>query len=275
MTEQENTTITTESNETVTTATESEVANTTESTSNAEQTAQPPATEQKAEEAKPEVKESAKETPKTTGFERRIGQLTSEKHEERRKRQAAEALLAEVTTNTGDGKAGEGDKVLTQADVERLADIKAAQKVAADNSKRKEEAFNDVCAQVYKSGAEEYSDFDDKLKTLGLMGSVDNDFLSIVTELPQPARILHYLGDNPEEAERILALPPVKQGIELARLETKVSKAKQVTVSNAPEPINPIGGSGSSTKSFGTKYYDGMPDDEYLAYRKNIGIGAR
>ncbi len=56
--------------------------------------------------------------------------------------------------------------------------------------------------------------------------------------------IMYFLAKNPDEAERISLLPPVKQVKEIARLELKLVDAPspKPSISKVPDPINPVGG---------------------------------
>jgi hypothetical protein len=58
------------------------------------------------------------------------------------------------------------------------------------------------------------------------------------------ARIAYHLAKNPEEAERIAALPASRQAVEIGKLEMKLSspEAQPKKPSKAPEPITPLGG---------------------------------
>jgi len=67
----------------------------------------------------------------------------------------------------------------------------------------------------------------------------------------QEHKVLKWLSDNLDEAERIQGLTPAKQGAAIAKISAKVSAPKPV--SNAPPPIKTVGG--------GTKGTDGPVKD--------------
>lgn len=60
-----------------------------------------------------------------------------------------------------------------------------------------------------------------------------------LTVSEQPAALADFLGRNLAEAARIAAMPPVQQGFELARLETRL--ASQPRTTNAPPPVPTVG----------------------------------
>jgi len=55
--------------------------------------------------------------------------------------------------------------------------------------------------------------------------------------------VAFHLGSNLDEAQRIFALPPVQRARELTKLEFQVEALKPKLVSDAPDPIKPLGGS--------------------------------
>lgn len=74
--------------------------------------------------------------------------------------------------------------------------------------------------------------------------------------------VAYFLGSNLDEAQRIFALSPVQRARELTKLEFQVEALKPKLVSDAPDPIKPLGGSETVTPDM-----DKMPVDEWLALR--------
>jgi hypothetical protein len=179
------------------------------------------------------VTEQATEEPESTPdepkrkpwFQERIDQLTREKYDERRAREAVEKTLA-------DYNAGRTDDTVPK-DVDRLVAQRAQEIV-------RETAFNDKCNEVYSSGKSEFSDFDDTLGNFRMLGGLTPDLIEAVTQLPDAHKVLYALGQNMDEAARVLSLPPVPMAMALARLSMSGPKSKPV--SNAPPPIRPIDG---------------------------------
>lgn len=89
-------------------------------------------------------------------------------------------------------------------------------------------------------------------------------FIEAVLDTDKPAELLHYLGNNPEEAAAFAGLSPAQIGRRLAKLESSlVGKAK---ASNAPAPIQTIGGNRGKTSELGA-----LSMDDYVAARKKQG----
>lgn len=168
--------------------------------------------------------------PKSDWAQRRIDQLTREKYEERRQREAVEAQLRQYqpqqtndTTQTARHGAMGAEDVRT-----------AAQELV------KQERFDEACNKTFDAGKKDFPDFEQSLRTFGMLGGASQDFLEMVTDMDGGHKVIHHLGSNPEEAERVLSLSPLRMARELARIESQVSKAPPI--SRAPPPITPVGG---------------------------------
>ncbi len=100
--------------------------------------------------------------------------------------------------------------------------------------------------------------------------------LAEIVESPQSPELIYYLATNPQEADRLNALPLNQQIKEIGKLEVKLapSSDSQSTetkeevpvkrVSQAPEPIAPVGGKGSNVKDESQ-----MSDKEWLEHENN------
>lgn len=178
----------------------------------------------------PQAEEKQDDRPKhKPWFQERIDQLTREKYDARREADAAIAKLDEFQR----GIQPEGDKTVPQSEIDRIASQRAEELVKAKD-------FNAKCDAIYSSGKDDFPDFDDKISNFRMLGGLPQPFLEAVTDLPDAQKVLYHLGDNLDDAARILNLPPMRMALELAKLSQAPVKAKPV--SNAPPPIRPIDG---------------------------------
>lgn len=76
--------------------------------------------------------------------------------------------------------------------------------------------------------------------------------MQYVMESDQGPRLAYHLAKNPQEADRIAQLSPIRAIAELGKLEVRLekpakqeSKAEQLAVSKAPSPIKPLGSDGT------------------------------
>jgi hypothetical protein len=203
----------------------------TASTEQAQQPAQEVSTEPGAGQTAVETTEQPQQDkPKNDWVQRRIDQLTREKHEEKRQREALEQQLRQYQQPADN----------SQQPPQRQM---SADEVRAEAKRLiQQEKFDDACNKVFDAGKSEFQDWDSSLRTFQMLGGASPDFLEAITAMDAGHKVLHHLGQNPEVAERVLSLPPLRMALELARLESTVGQAKPKPVSNAPAPINPIGG---------------------------------
>jgi hypothetical protein len=210
----------------------------------------------------------SKDAPKRkNGRQRKIDKLSKAKSlaEQERdywKEQAMKAAPKEEPkidkrAEAADGKPDVNDFETYEAFHEALTDWKIEQKEKAYASKQKEtqlktehqkqmDSFKEKSAEFKKAN----KDFDDVLE------SVDDVPLPIVVQqvlLKSGPELAYALAKNREEMERICALSPIDAAEALgefkAKFLSKETPKKQTT--KAPNPINPVGGSGSAntTKS--------------------------
>jgi hypothetical protein len=184
--------------------------------------------------------------PKSDWVQRRIDQLVKEKHEATRRAEDAESRLRQSETPTEPAQ-----QSMSRTEIE-----KAAEQLV------KQREFDSACNKVFEAGKSEFSDFEDSLKTFSMLGGAPRDFLETLTALDNGHKVLRHLGNNPELAEKLLNLSPVKQAVELAKLDN--SLASQVkTQTKAPPPINPLGG-----KSVSVDPSEFKTTAEYIEWRR-------
>jgi hypothetical protein len=211
------------------------------------ETAENEAPETVTEQAPEEPEEEAPKPKHKPWFQERIDQLTREKHDERRNREALEARLSALEADPAAPK--------PVADVDALAAKKAEQIV-------QQRQFDDKCNEVYNTGKQEFSDFDETIANFSMLGGIPVPVLEAVNQLPDSHKILYSLGQNMDEATRILNLAPVPMALALAKLS--MSPVKTKPVSNAPPPIRTIDGS-----TRGEKDPEKMSMDEWMKWRED------
>ena len=188
-----------------------------------EQPASPP-------EGETETEQKPKQTP---WFQRRIDELTREKYEYKRQAEARAETLRKIQ---------QGTPAPEQATQPPAGFVPASEveKIAARVVE--ERAFVDACNSIHDAGAAAHPDFDDAVANYKMLGEMPKSFLDAITTLGKEAgaKVYYDLGMNPDEASRILQLPPVRMAMELQRMAT--AAPKPIPVSKAPPPIAPIRG---------------------------------
>lgn len=187
---------------------------------------------------------------KTPWFQKRINDVTREKHEAKRLADEAQqqaAYYRDMAERLQNGETIERPNV----DVETLVQQKAAQMMA-------ERQFNDSCNKVYEQGKAEFPNFDQAVSNLQLVGA-SRDFLALIADSEAGAKLINHLGTDLDEAARLTSLPPLQMARELTKLEFKLSQPKTKPVSKAPAPITPVGGNASDSG-----LSDDLPIDEWV-----------
>ena len=184
---------------------------------------------------------------------------------------AAETLLASagrVVANP-DGTAPEvapapvvtpsGQKTYSQADFETAVAARA-----------EVEAFNKQADVMYNTGAEKFPDWKDAVDTLVVSGFMNKDLLDAAMAVDDGATVVHYLGTNLDEAERINSLSPIRKTAEIVKLATSLNTPRHVPVSGAPTPIRPVNGSPSPAVDL-QRVADNDDMSAYVAARAKTG----
>ncbi len=223
------------------------------------------------------TEERAATPPIEPWVERRLGQLTAEKHEQRRAREAAEAevvTLRERVAKLFKPDQGGEQPANPAPKPEATAPLSAAEIDALVNKRAGEiesaKSFNKACDDVHERGTKEFGDdFESARKVLVSAYGEDiqskPEFLQAIVANPDGHKVFYELGRNPQEAERILALAPVPMAVEISRLAASLSKPTGREVSSAPAPIRGIDGSARKQASLDD---DDLPIDEWIALRE-------
>lgn len=177
--------------------------------------------------------------PKTPWYERRLRQQSA-KIAEMARHQEMQAQLIETLYGQRSADGGEqGEQppakpapVLTEAAIE----AKARELVEA-------QSFNSACNAANDEGVKQYGEaFRQSVQTLQAIGVMDRTFLQAAIDTDKPAAVIHYLGQNPEEMERISGLSPTKMAVALERVASKATAKGAAPVSKVPAPVKPVGG---------------------------------
>ena len=165
-----------------------------------------------------------------------------------------------------------------EARAEWRADQKVDKRLAERDQKSKQEADNAALAKQRedfrkrtKELAKDLSDFDEVMAeaTSSPDSAVSRLFAEPINECENPSAVLYHLAKNPDEAERIADLPGPKQAREIWALDAKLKSAPPPKKpSNAPEPINPVGGKSVKGDDMPeVKLADGRVNPEWTKWR--------
>jgi len=141
------------------------------------------------------------------------------------------------------------------------------------SAKQQERAATEYADRVrtnLQTFAREHPDFEDVALSPDL--PITPPMAAAIAESDKSGQIAYYLGQNPDEAERISRLPPTRQAAAIVNLESKFEAApnKQTT---APAPAKPVaaGSTSTSLKNLSAEQIAKMPMDKYMAMRAKEG----
>lgn len=115
------------------------------------------------------------------------------------------------------------------------------------------------------SALEKYPDYEDVAESDDALISIPMSHAIIQSD--NGADVAYYLGKNLKEIERISALTPLRQAIEIGKLSTKLEAqeaAEKIKVSKAPAPVKPLG---SRTRAAEKEVHE-LSMDEYAERRQ-------
>jgi hypothetical protein len=76
------------------------------------------------------------------------------------------------------------------------------------------------------------------------------DVLEMVFATDAPEKVLYELGSDPDRAAALIAMPPAKRALEIAKMSVAPpAKPTPAPLSNAPRPVTPVDGSARVTQS--------------------------
>lgn len=173
--------------------------------------------------------------PKVDWREARIAKLTAQLAEARQ--QAAAPASSPVPTPAAEAEINsKAERLATQLEAQREFNRRCNETAVAGRAVFGEELFNNRVMELRR-----IVDGNDPSAV-----ATYNTLLEAAMETGEGARVIHALGADPNEAARLMSLPPVKMALEVAKLAA--AKAADVPLTGAPKPVTPIGGRGASNE---------------------------
>jgi len=239
-----------------------------------------------ASEAENTPEPTVEEPKKDNGVQKRINQITREKHEARqeadrqkeanaaltKRLEALEAPKTELSqpqendfTDYNEYQQANSNYVVEKA-TQGAYDKLKAESLATEKANRAAEvqnSFNTKIEGFHERVAEKQEHYQDYEQVAYGHSFMDQDLAGQLCDMDKGVEVGYHLGANLDVAEKIFALDPVSRARELTKLEFQVeSVAGGKKVSDAPDPIVPLGSSETVSKD-----EKDMSDDEWWAGR--------
>lgn len=221
------------------------------------------------------------------GVQKRLDRMTWEKHEAQRARERADAELAQMRRELEQLKAKPQEPAKTLPNgapdpdkypagrydpdyLEAVTDYKVQQRFEQQQaSLLAQEKQRHVVAMEEKAKAA-LPDYTEKTAVmLSHPLAQSQQFRDILLDADNPAELGYFLGNNPEELDKIGEMTPTQAIRYIGRLEAKISntpvEAPKKAPTTAPKPPAPLG----SAKGTGIKDPENMTMAEYTAWRES------
>lgn len=180
---------------------------------------------------------------------RRLGELAAQRRaaEQRAEQAAAEnARLQQQLAQFQAGQQGDGSQV-QHPNVEQLARTYAQQMLQQQQEQDQQQQQGARIAEVDAAARKEFgADYDTSVQNLTMAGVGGAEFLSVITNVSNPGKLVTWLGkpENLGEAARLMSMNPVQMGVEMERLSGRAVKEMGKQVSKAPPPVEGVSGGG-------------------------------
>lgn len=177
----------------------------------------------------------------------------------KRENEELKAIAQRVPRTAAPAAGTEAVPAATVAADPKLVEVEA-QKIVARND------YDRACNDANDKGKKTYgATWDKSIDNLQTLGGFDVDTMTGILATDDPARVLHELGSNPAEFQRVMELPPAKRLAEMVKIAIKPAPKKKV--SEAPEPVEMLSGTGGPRGGGVNLYDDKTPDEDWYAKR--------
>lgn len=163
---------------------------------------------------------------------------------EQQMREQSEAQTREIEPRRDEFR---NDEAYVQAQIEHLAEKKAAEKLTQREQASEANRRNESFIEKAEKASERYTDFQTVVGNPSLR--INDEMAEFISESDLGADVAYFLGKNPSKAAEIAQLSPIKAARELTRIESELAARPKATPSKAPEPISPVGVRGKASSS--------------------------
>jgi len=125
-------------------------------------------------------------------------------------------------------------------------DTKMANDRADANRKAAAKTIGASVADLHSAGRSEFDDWDAVVNVDGL--AISETMRDSLLQTDNGQAVFYHLGKNPELSLSIARMQPLRQAMEIAKIETKLTVKAKKTTTNAPDPIKPVGAKSAGTK---------------------------
>lgn len=238
--------------------------------------------------------DSAADTPKAKGVQKRIDELTANwRNTERDRdewRRLAQQLMEEREREGQPQGQAQGQAPEPPAKpapdnysdydsyLEALAEWKADQRLQSHLSEQQQRQQQEAQqqtqrerVQAFQQKAQEFAQQHPDFESVAMSPSVPitQSMFEVIIDSEQGPEIAYHLGQHPDTAQKIARMNATAAAREIGKLEAQLSIPAKPRASQAPDPVEPVGG-GSERNA---KDPEKMTTEEWMAWRRKQLFG--
>jgi hypothetical protein len=196
----------------------------------------------------------------------RVNEITREKWEERRGREAAEARATDLERQLSEYRRPTQEQEIQtngpptlescEFDIDRLnaetvkyAEIRARELIRSEFQNREFQSTHKQLEDSFGAKSEVYAKanptYVDDLRALDDVVTIPSQIVELVYSLDNSPEVAHHLATHYDLADRLSRMTPVAAALELGRLSSQLAVQKTIPVSQTPAPTPKIGGGSS------------------------------
>ncbi len=182
-------------------------------------------------------------TERKSRYQERINEITAARRDAERRSEAAEARAKELEQQLKPPGPEASQEAIDDYRLKKVVREERIDQLRQEGKDAEVEVARRV-TEALRTKAEAVADrMPGLFEKVAALPKVSRETAVFMAESEKGAEIAHHLVSNPGEATRIADLSPVQQGIELARLEARLSAVPQARkVSTAPAPVPTVTG---------------------------------
>ena len=167
-----------------------------------------------------------------------------ERSQTAQKESHAEQLLPELPSDVV-------EQIKDPVELQKFINNRAEEIINAREASKRSQEIAENYADREAAAIEKYDDFEQVAYNNKV--PIDELMAKVIRESDSGPDIAYYLGLNIPEAVRISQMSPVKQALELGKIEAKLaSQPLGKKTSNAPAPVNPVKPKGGDNNAYDT-----------------------
>lgn len=203
--------------------------------------------------------ESQEVKTESDGFQKRINKVTADKYAEKRRADALQAKLDELSKSPSQEQAKapkledydyDNDKyndALIDYRVQQALEKQAEQQKQISADLAAQEAANSFNQRIQEFGK---ADFAEKANAIP---QLPEGVASALMQSEGGVELIYHLGTHLDKADAIASMPPAVAMMELGKMQAELSAKPNIKHSAAPDPIEPLSTGGSVAKERGPK----------------------